>query len=110
MLTCLFICLLICLFIYLDFGATLHVFNDLFKFLDFRKSTVLTYIQAESSTIPILGYGAVRVFILHEDRSEGVLRLKNVTFWVDFVSETFYIRRLATNEHHNLLKSPSQNI
>jgi len=45
----------------LDLGTTLHIFNNLFYFYNFRKALRHKYIIASSSEVPILGYGNVTV-------------------------------------------------
>lgn len=78
----------------IDSGATLHVYNDLSRFSNFRKSTSLSGIQAGSTVVPILGYGSVRVPITLTSHAEGVLRLHNVAYCVDFICNLISIRRL----------------
>ena len=45
----------------LDSGATIHVFNDLLRFLNFQKAPHDDYLLAETSKMPILGYKNVSV-------------------------------------------------
>ena len=70
----------------LDSGATIHVFNDLFRFKHFRKAPRGDCLQAGSSIVPILGYGDVEVQTVREGRKRGILRLKNVAFCTDFAT------------------------
>ena len=41
--------------------TTLHIFNDLSRFYNFKKAPRHKYIIAGSSEVPILGYGDVTV-------------------------------------------------
>src|SRR6266487_639171 len=65
----------------LDSGATIHVFNNLSRFSNFRKAPRGDYLIAGSSEVPILGYGDVTL-----RTAKGALRLKNVAFCTDFAT------------------------
>lgn len=78
----------------LDSGATFHVYNDLSRFYDFRYSTSPTGIQVGSSVVPILGYGSIKVLITMINQAEGVLRLHDVAYCVDFMSNLIFIKKL----------------
>ena len=45
----------------LDLGTTIHVFNDLSRFLNFRKAPRHHYLIAGNQEVPILGYGDIHV-------------------------------------------------
>ena len=68
----------------LDSGTTLHIFNDLSRFHNFRKAPRHQYVTAGSSEVPILGYGDVDVRVTRPNGSRGTLRLKDVAFCTDF--------------------------
>jgi len=68
-----------------DSGATIHVFNDLSRFRDFRKASHGDYLQAGMTQAPILGYGTVDLQITKPNGSRGVLTLRNVAFSTEFV-------------------------
>jgi transposase InsO family protein len=68
----------------LDSGSTLHVFNDLSRFHNFKKASRHEYITAGSSEVPILGYGNVNLRVTRPNGSKGILRLKDVAFCTDF--------------------------
>ena len=82
----------------LDSGASIHVFNDIARFQNFTKASKIIYIQAGSSRILILGYGSVRIPILREDKSEGVMRLSNVAYCVDFVVNLVSFQQLRKRD------------
>ena len=60
----------------LDSGATIHVFNDLSRFMHFRKAPRGDCLQAGNSIVPILGYGDVEKQTVREGGKRGTLRLK----------------------------------
>ncbi len=68
----------------LDSGASIHIFNDLSHFTDFRKASRGDWIQAAGSEVPILGYGNVDLYTRKPNGSQGLLRLKDVAFCTDF--------------------------
>src|SRR5579871_1097629 len=70
----------------LDSGTTIHVFNDLSRFINFRKAPRHHYLVAGNGEVPILGYGDVNVNVTRLDKSKGILRLKNVAFCTDFAT------------------------
>ena len=78
----------------LDSGTTLHIFNDLPRFNNFRKAPRHEYIIAGSLEVPILGYGDVTVQVIKLDKSKGILRLKDVAFYTDFNTNPVSFRLL----------------
>ena len=68
----------------LDSGTTLHIFNDLSRFHNFRKAPRHECVTAGSSEVPILGYGDVNLQVTRPNGSKGTLRLKKVAFCTDF--------------------------
>jgi hypothetical protein len=77
----------------LDSGATIHVFNDLSRFSNFKKAPRGDYLLAARSEVPILGYGDVSLQL----KNGKVLRLKNVAFCTDFVTNLVSFRLLKAN-------------
>ena len=79
----------------LDLKTTLHIFNNLYCFYNFKKVLKYEYIIAGSSEVPILGYGDVTVQVTRPDKSKGVLRLKDVAFCTDFNTNlvSFHLRQ-----------------
>jgi hypothetical protein len=64
----------------LDSGTTLHIFNDLSRFHNFRKAPRHECVTAGSSEVPILGYGDVNLRVTRPNGSKGTLRLKRSHF------------------------------
>ena len=78
----------------LDSGTTIHVFNDLSRFHNFRKAPHHHYLIAGNREVPILGYGEVDIDVTRPNRSKGTLRLKNVAFCTDFATNLVSFRLL----------------
>ncbi len=78
----------------LDSGATIHVFNNLSRFSNFQKAPRGDYLCAGSSEVPILGYGDVTLW----PKNGRVLRLKNVAFCTDFITNLVSFRLLKARE------------
>jgi len=84
----------------LDSGASLHVFNDLSRFSSFRKAPRGDYLLAGASEVPILGYGNVDLRSTKENGTTGILRLKDVAFSPDFVTNIVSFRLLRARGIH----------
>jgi transposase InsO family protein len=84
----------------LDSGTTIHVFNDLTRFHNFRKAPRHHYLIAGNREVPILGYGDVNVDVKRPNNNKGVLRLKNVAFCTDFATNLVSFRLLRKKEYH----------
>jgi hypothetical protein len=80
----------------LDSGTTLHVFNDLSRFLNFRKAPRHQY----HSEVPILGYGDVHLQVTKPNGSKGMLRLKEVAFCTDFATNLVSFRLLREKGYY----------
>jgi len=101
----------------LDSGTTIHVFNDLARFTNFRKAPRHHYLICGNSEVPILGYGEVTVQVPRPDGSKGLIRLKNVAFCTDFATNLVSFRLLRNegyfwdNEgNNNLLRRKDRTI
>lgn len=77
----------------LDSGTTLHIFNDLCRFLNFRKATPGDFIWAGDSTVEVLGYGEVQVR-LQTPEGSFLFTLKDVAFCPRFACNIISYRRL----------------
>jgi len=84
----------------LDSGTTLHIFNDLSRFYNFRKAPRGDYVIAGSSEIPILGYGDVDLEVTRLNGSKGVLRLKEVAYCTDFKTNLVSFRLLRNRGYY----------
>ena len=78
----------------LDSDVTIHVFNDLSWFSNFKKTSHDNYLLAAHSEILILKYENV-ILWLKEDK---VLCLKKMIFCIDFVINLVSFRLLKVNE------------
>ena len=76
-----------------DLRTTFHIFNNFFYFYNFRKALKYKYVIVGSLEIPILGYGNIIVQVIRPDKSKGVLRLKDVAFYINFNTNliSFYL-------------------
>jgi hypothetical protein len=84
----------------LDSGTTIHVFNDLSRFHNFRKAPRHHYLIAGNREVPILGYGEVDIDVMRPNRSKGTLRLKNVAFCTDFATNLVSFRLLREKGYY----------
>ena len=74
----------------LDSGATIHVFNDLSRFSNFRKAPRGEYLIAGDSHVPILGYGDIALRL----KNGKTLRLKNTAYCKAFATNLVSFSRL----------------
>jgi len=80
----------------LDLGASLHMFNDLSRFSRFRKAPRGYYLLIGTSEVPILGYGDVFIQTIRENGSKGSLRLQDVAYYPDFLTNVVSFRLLRS--------------
>ena len=57
----------------LDLGTTIHVFNDLSRFINFQKAPHHHILIAGNHEVPILGYGDIHVRLTKPDGGKGTL-------------------------------------
>ena len=82
----------------LDSGATIHVFNDLSRFSNFRKAPRGDYLIAGDSHVPILGYGDIT---LRPKNGNGrILRLKDVAYCTNFAANLVSFSHLMDRGIH----------
>lgn len=84
----------------LDSGTTIHVFNDLSRFHNFRKAPRHHYLIAGNREVPILGYGDVDVDVTGPNRSKCKLHLKQVAFCTDFATNLVSFRLLRQKGYY----------
>ena len=94
----------------LDSGTTIHVFNDLSRFQNFRKAPRYHYIIAGGSEVPILGYGDVHLQVVRPDGKKGTLRLKDVAFCTDFATNLVSFQLLRDKGYYWDNKKPNNNL
>ena len=84
----------------LDSGTTIHIFNDLSRFYNFRRAPRGHCVIAGDSEVPILGYGDVDVNITKPNGSKGILRLRGVAYCADFATNLVSFRLLRKKKYH----------
>jgi hypothetical protein len=84
----------------LDSGTTIHVFNDLSRFHNFKKAPSHHVLIAGNSTVPILGYRDVNLQVNRPNGSRGTLRLKDVAFCTDFTTNLVSFRLLKQQGYY----------
>jgi hypothetical protein len=70
----------------LDTASSLHIFNNLRRFNNFRKAPRGDYVQAGSTKVPILGYGKVTMQVNSGKNKKRSFQLKNVAYCPEFVT------------------------
>jgi Reverse transcriptase (RNA-dependent DNA polymerase) len=70
----------------LDSGSSLHVFNNLRRFENFRKAQRGDYLIAGLAKVPILGYGEVMMQVESANAKPRKFRLKNVAYCPEFAT------------------------
>lgn len=94
----------------LDSGTTIHVFNDLSRFYNFRKAPRYHYLTAGNSDVPILGYGNVDVDVTRPNKSKGKLRLKNVAYCSNFATNLVSFELLREMGYHWINKGNNNSL
>jgi hypothetical protein len=75
----------------LDTGTTLHVFNELSRFLNFRIALYGDFLWAGDTRVPIQGYGEIDI---HISDPGGIMRLEDVALCENFASNLVSYRKL----------------
>src|SRR5204862_5254317 len=82
----------------LDSGATIHVFNDLSRFSNFRKAPRGDYLITGDSHVPILGYGNITLRL--KNSNSRILRLKNVAYCINVAVNLVSFSHLMNKDIH----------
>jgi hypothetical protein len=77
----------------LDSGTTLHIFNEISRFLRFRTAPTGDFVWAGDTKVKIQGYGDVDIEIAGATRKQ-VMRLSDVAFCEDFACNLVSLRQL----------------
>ena len=77
----------------------MHVCNEIIRFYFFR-STLKSYIQIEISTIFIIKYDFIRIFIIRSDNSKKIFHFQNVVYCLKFVVNLISIYMLRKKNIH----------
>src|SRR6267378_1861609 len=78
----------------LDSGTTIHIFNEVARFLNFRTADPGDFVWAGEHKVPIQGYGNVDIEIKNSNGTRKILRLYDVAFCQDFASNLVSLRQL----------------
>ena len=78
----------------LDSGSTLHIFNQISRFLDFRVATPGECVWAGDHKIPIRGYGEVDITVQTLTGGTRILRLYDVAYCKEIVCNLVSLRKL----------------
>ena len=83
----------------LDLGTIIYVYNDLSRFYNFRKVPRYHYLITSNYKVPILCYRDIDINTIRPN-GKGVLRLKNVTFYTNFVTNLISFRLLRKKGYY----------
>ena len=85
----------------LNSEATIHVFNDLSQFSNFWKALCEEYIIVGDSHVSILEYDDIALWLMNRQ----ILRLKNVTYCINFaVNLVSFTHLMNKNIHWNIVE------
>jgi hypothetical protein len=77
----------------LDSGTTIHIFNEISRFLNFRSAEYGDFVWAGEHKVPIQGYGNVDIKV-KDSKGTKILRLFDVAFCQDFATNLVSLRQL----------------
>jgi Reverse transcriptase (RNA-dependent DNA polymerase) len=77
----------------LDSGTTIHIFNEIARFLNFRTADPGDFVWAGEHKVPIQGYGNVDIEVQGSNGTQ-LLRLYDVAFCEDFACNLVSLRQL----------------
>ena len=83
----------------LNSEITVHVCNEIIKFYFFRSASK-SYIQIKISTIFIIEYDFIRIFIIKSNNSKKNFRFQNVVYCLKFVVNLISIYMLRKKNIH----------
>ena len=78
----------------LDSGTTIHIFNEITRFLNFRQAPDGDFVWAGDSKVPILGYGDIDIQVVGLKKKLQILRLYDVAYCEGFVANLVSFRQL----------------
>jgi hypothetical protein len=81
----------------LDSGSTIHIFNEISRFLHFRAAPNGDFVWAGDNKVKIQGYGDVDIEI-HGPNGRQILRLFDVAFCEDFACNLVSLRQLLKQD------------
>jgi hypothetical protein len=77
----------------LDSGSTIHVFNEVTRFLNFQTAPDGDFVWAGEHKVPILGYGDIDIQI-RDLKGSRIMRLFDVAYCQNFASNLVSLRQL----------------
>lgn len=82
----------------LDSATTIHIFNEITRFLDFKTANPGDYVWAGERKVPIKGYGTVDVIIKAPNKNQKltdkILRIRDVAFCPNFAANLVSLQQL----------------
>ena len=82
----------------LDSATTIHIFNEITRFIDFKTADLGDYVWAGEKKVPIKGSGTVDVVIKapNKDRklTDRILRIRDVAFCPNFAANLVSLQQL----------------
>jgi hypothetical protein len=84
----------------LDSGTTLHIFNQISRFLNFRAAPEGDFVWAGDHKLPILGYGEVDIKIKQQLGGTRLMRLYDVAYCEGIVCNLVSLRILRQKGYH----------
>jgi transposase InsO family protein len=91
----------------LDSGTTIHIFNQITRFLNFRTALPGDFVYAGNSQVPIKGYGEVDIHVSESQQQQHILRLYDVAFCEGFACNLVSLRQLHRQGYWWDNKSPN---
>ena len=81
----------------LDSGTTIHIFNELSRFNEFRTADPGDFVWAGETKVPIQGYGNVDITVKApgaRTNAKKILRIRDVAYCQDFAANLVSLRQL----------------
>ena len=81
----------------LDSGTTIHIFNELSRFNEFRTADPGDFVWAGETKVPIQGYGNVDIMVKAPGarmNAKKILRIRDVAYCQDFAANLVSLRQL----------------
>ena len=101
----------------LDSGTTLHIFNEITRFLNLRSAPHGDFVWAGNTKVPILAYGEVDIQIVSPKQKLQIFRLYDVAYCEGFVANLVSFRQLRklgywwdTRPQYNCLRRRNDSI
>ncbi|KAF4340968.1 hypothetical protein FBEOM_5107 [Fusarium beomiforme] len=83
----------------LDSGSTIHIFNEVCRFLDYRPAPFGDFVYAGDSPVAIHGYGNVDIRV-QGPQGPSILRLRDVAHCINFACNIVSYRQLRKRGYY----------